>query len=273
MLSSSKINVSCQPSLYGTQTIIINNQQGKPLLNKVFSVDTAETNQLNDTGISFCTNDKNIFLNQCEQDDVGKWFVSVQDAAMGRDFLATKGQLRKQGRGNAGFDFSKVSVTGELLANNSKTWSCVLDHTTGLLWEAKTNDGGLHDVNQEYAWYNTDENNNGGQVGNINNNKNTDAFVKAVNKVGLCGHHDWYLPNAVQLQSILDYSKPFPKIDTNYFPHTQQDIYWSSSSAIDGLHAVSVDFNYGIINATAKNHRFSDTEHFVRLVRSATVIK
>ncbi len=272
-VKSTQVNFSCQPQQYGKQQIIINSEQNKRLLSKTFVVDTAETHLLNDTGITGCVSDNNFLLTQCEVNEEGKWFVSVQDGAVGRDLLASKGQLTKQGKGNAGFDFSKVSATGELLADNSSTWRCVLDHTTGLLWEAKTTDGGLHDVSNSYTWYNPDEGVNGGFAGNISDGKNTDAFVKAVNQVGLCGHHDWSLPNPTQLQSIVDYSKESPAINTQYFLHTQQDIYWSSSSMIDGLQAVSIDFNFGVVRPIHKNPRFGNMKHFIRLVRSKSVSK
>ena len=268
-VKSTQVNFSCQPQQYGKQQIIINSEQNKRLLSKTFVVDTAETHLLNDTGITGCVSNNNFLLTQCEANEEGKWFVSVQDGAVGRDLLASKGQLTKQGKGNAGFDFSKVSATGELLADNSSTWRCVLDHTTGLLWEAKTTDGGLHDVSNTYTWYNADESVNGGFAGDINDGKNTDAFVTAVNQAGLCGYHDWYLPNATQLQSIVDYSKEFPAIDSQYFKHTQGDVYWTSSSFSDGLVALTVAFDYGLVRNYPKTHRFSNTEYFVRLVRSA----
>ncbi len=268
-LRATELSFTCQPSTYGKQQITIRQDTNKILLNKSFLVDTAATYLLNDTGITACVNDSNLLLTQCEVNEEGKWFVSVQDGAIGRDFLATKSQLTKQGKGNAGFDFSKISATGELLADNSATWSCVLDRRTGLLWEAKTTDGGLHDVNNIYTWYNADDSVNGGFAGNINDGKNTDAFVSAVNQAGLCGYRDWSLPNISQLQSLVDYGHELPAIDTHYFQHTQSDAYWSSSSFSDGLVALVVSFDYGVIRNNAKAHRFSNTEYPVRLVRSA----
>ena len=268
-IRSTQVSFTCQPHSYGKQQITIRQDTNKILLNKSFLVDTAATHLLNDTGITACVNDSNLLLTQCEVNEEGKWFVSVQDGAIGRDSLAAKSQLTKQGKGNAGFDFSKVSATGELLADNSQSWSCVLDHRTGLLWEAKTTDGSLHDANNIYTWYNPDDSINGGFAGDINNGKNTDAFVNAVNQVGLCGYRDWRLPTVSQLQSIVDYGKELPAINTDYFKHTQSDAYWSSSPFSDGLLALAVIFDYGLIRNYAKTHRFSNTEYFVRLVRSA----
>ncbi len=37
----------------------------------------------------------------------------------------------------------KISESGELLKENSKEWSCVLDQSTNLLWEVKSNLPGL----------------------------------------------------------------------------------------------------------------------------------
>ncbi len=50
----------------------------------------------------------------------------------------------------AGFDFTKLGVNGTALSIQNATWatgstgtkwSCVLDNTTGLVWEIKTDNG------------------------------------------------------------------------------------------------------------------------------------
>lgn len=268
-MSATQIRFSCQPAHYGQQQVTISTDAKKILLRQTGFVDSAASHLLNDTGIVLCMNDNNQLVNQCATDESGKWLVSTQDAAAGRDLLASKGQLSKTGHGKAGFDFAKISANGEVLAANSNNWQCILDYRTGLLWEAKTTDGGLHDVNTTYAWYNPDDNDNGGNSGQINDSNNTLAFVNAVNQAGLCGYHDWRLPDITELQSIVDYGSNNPAIDTQYFSPVQNDAYWSSSSFSDGVAALGVSFDYGMVRNYYKVHRFVDTVHFVRLVRSA----
>jgi len=44
------------------------------------------------------------------------------------------------------------------------------------------------------------------------------------------GYSDWRLPNRNELQSIVDYSRYNPAIDTTYFPGTVASDYWSSTT-------------------------------------------
>ncbi len=193
------------------------------------------TGLLNDTGIIMCTNDATTFAD-CTAATTGDWFGLNQDAQLGRDALAVQGQLIKVGAGDAGFDFTKISATGKKLAANAAKWSCVLDNHTGLMWEVKTNDGGLRDRNNTYRWYNSDSSTNGGDEGFIDDKKNnTQAFTHAVNRRRLCGFNNWRLPSKQELLSIVNYGKVNPAIDSTYFPNTStgskdtKNGYWSST--------------------------------------------
>ena len=42
----------------------------------------------------------------------------------------------------------------------------------------------------------------------------------------------WRLPSVNELKSIVDYSKYNPAINTAFFPNTQADHYWSSSTYV-----------------------------------------
>jgi PKD repeat protein len=222
------------------------------------------TGLLNDTGITQCANDTTVF-SDCSAANLGGWFGLNQDGQTGRDVLAGAGQLTKVGGGDAGFDFTKISATGQKLPANALAWSCVLDNHTGLMWEVKTNDGGLHDTTKTYTWYNSDATTNGGFEGYVNDGNNTQAFTKAVNAQGLCGYTDWYVPDHDELKSLVNYGKFNPSIDTNFFPNTQSNWYWSSSPvASGGGDAWGVDFGGGGGGGDAKANSF-----FVRLVRAS----
>jgi len=116
---------------------------------------------------------------------------------------------------------------------------CVLDQFTGLVWEVKSKNPGLHDSGNTYTWFSPDEDASGeldyrgkpdgGQCGG--SECDTHALAQAVNKAGLCGYHDWRIPARDELGSISDPRKTStpPSINTIYFPNTQAGEYWSSN--------------------------------------------
>ena len=79
------------------------------------------------------------------------------------------------------------------------------------------------------------------------------------------GYSDWRLPNRNELQSIVDYSRFSPSIDTTFFSGTvaSNPYYWSSTThAFLTYPAWYVDFNYGGVSLYDKNDG-----QFVRAVR------
>jgi hypothetical protein len=205
--------------------------------------------KLNDTGFTTCLS------GSCEN--------TGEDGEHGRDARFLAGEFTKVGAGRAGFDFTKLDINGNALTANASKWSCVQDNHTGLVWEVKTNTLGLHHKDDEYTWYNTDADTNGGANGAINGGENTQAFVASVNSVGLCGTNDWRLPNKNELSSIVDFSIDDKAIDSDYFPNTKNLMYWSSSSlAFNNGKAWAVYFGYGF-----DFYRDKSDGYHVRLVR------
>ena len=163
-----------------------------------------------------------------------------QDAHYGRD---TNPLTNDAADGKAGFSFTKLDASGAPLADQTAAyattpWSCVLDNVTGLMWEVKTDDGGLHHKDWTYTWYNTDNAANGGSAGTAASGAcggtvaagcDTEKLVAAVNTSTLCGYDDWRMPNHDELQSIADLGTYSPAIDTGLFPNTASTWYWSSS--------------------------------------------
>jgi hypothetical protein len=145
----------------------------------------------------------------------------------------------------------------------------VQDKVTGLIWEVKTDDGGLRDTDHRYTWYNPDDGANGGAAGTpdggscVGSACDTQGYAQAVNAQGLCGATDWRLPSVEELTSIVNYNRFGPAIDTLYFPNTKSAYYWSSSpNAYDSNGAWLVGFGYGY-----DGYSYKGDERAVRLVR------
>ncbi len=229
---------------------------------------------LNDTGITQQADDT---TNGTSQQNA--W--PGQDAHKGADALASAGVLNKAGRGQAGFDFTKLNVNGDEQDDDVTQFSCVRDNVTGLVWEIKTTDGGLRDQDHLYSWYSTD--NNGGAEGSLNGaatqcsltDCNTEDYIDAINSAGLCGFYDWRLPTHGELLSLVHFGKgSSPRIDTQYFPYTGDGTasalwYWTSLPSADGVsndaaqNVWAIDFISGVDNFLNKSSAAS-----IRLVRA-----
>ena len=196
--------------------------------------------------------------------------------------------------GSTHSDYTKLDARGNKLPSSAKSWACVLDNRSGLIWEVKTDDGGARDKHNTYRW--------GGKgVSDValqwvknspGNNKYPESrwdgsgeryddwnkLITAANSEQLCGFSDWRVPDLYQLASLVrcrggryqnlddgctgSYQRP--TIDTDYFPNAQSAGFWSSSpNASDSDDAWDVDFYYG-----DGNYYDRDDSRYVRLVRS-----
>lgn len=115
---------------------------------------------------------------------------------------------------------------------------CVLDQYTGLLWEGKSDEPGLHDWRNTYTWYDPNEAHaqldyrgtpDGGRCSG--SACDTWALVAAVNVAGYCGAHDWRMPTRDELGSISDPRKVAtpPTINVEHFRYAQPVEYWSAN--------------------------------------------
>ena len=177
--------------------------------------------------------------------------------------------------------YTKISNSGATLSTTAKLgtgsndWTCTKDNKTGLIWEVKTTDGGLRDMNNYYSWYEPNASKNGGYSGYQNggickgSQCDTYAFTNAVNANGLCGKKDWRMPTIDELKGLITKTSTVNQplnigffIDANYFPNTNY-WYWSSSpSASNSGSAWYVYFSNGYSGGNGKNYGDS-----VRLVR------
>ena len=182
-----------------------------------------------------------------------------EDCELGRDANAT---LNDDSDGNAAFVFTKLDISGNVLEASATDWTCVLDHTTGLIWEVKTTDGTWRDRNKAFTWYNPNHGQDYDKDGNTitfdgtESSQDTQDFIVYVNSdpsvnsgSGLCGRSNWRLPTVHEIEGLADYdavvavvaddgstSYSTPTIDTDYFPYTiasQYQWYWTSHLNVD----------------------------------------
>lgn len=102
----------------------------------------------------------------------------------------TKGDVEIFKSGDRTFSYTKIANDGSELSKTvklgtgAKDWACTKDNNTGLIWEVKTNDGGLRDKDWKYTWYNPDSKTNGGFEGyKIMAILTIQVFVKGVNVI------------------------------------------------------------------------------------------
>lgn len=131
---------------------------------------------------------------------------------------------------------------------------CVEDTHTGLIWELKTRNGGLHNQQHKFSWRIVDDRINGGFAGYRNEGNcagipcDTQSYIDAVNRSRLCGLSRWRLPDRTELGGLVDYQirYPGPTIDQSVFPNTVAQFYWSASpDANDPDSAWGVGFAFG----------------------------
>ena len=131
--------------------------------------------------------------------------------------------------------FIKIGEDGSLLAPDAPEWVAVLDTKTNLMWDAKA--------------------------------RAVDGFQAAQAVPGtlnVAGFTDWRVPTVEELFCLADRSRARPAIDTDFFPDTPNDCFWSSdvyaSSPSD--YAWFVNFGRGYSYWSSQG-----SEGFVRAVR------
>lgn len=140
----------------------------------------------------------------------------------------------------------------------------ITDNNTGLVWEKKGDNGGLHDKDNSYWW-----------TGNGDQETIWD-WLEDVNAAAFGGHQDWRIPNARELLSIADFQSQWAvpaAFNNNCVPNVTvlagscsfQSLYWTSTTRFASTSSAwSVD-NYGSVYPYSKPSNFR-----IRAVRGGT---
>ena len=223
---------------------------------------------------------------KCYSDTADIATVEIACPAPGQPFYGQDAQYSGPPR-----SYAKLGPNGVALldsATQENGWVMTRDNVTGLVWEMKTDDGGIHDKDNTYTWCDKDPATNGGNQGTCGGVTPTDteAFIKALNGAHFGGFSDWRMPTVKELSSLVNSSIPWPgpAIDSAWFPNTRPSLYWSSTAHVGYYssepnvdyrdYAWPVIFEYGHIfgietttpERTARGKKSSS--YYVRAVRA-----
>lgn len=132
--------------------------------------------------------------------------------------------------------FIKVDDNGALLAADAAQWAAVLDTTTGLMWDTKA--------------------------------RPVESFQAAQAVPGtlnVAGFSDWRTPTVEELFCLADRSRLNPAIDTDVFPDTPSEWFWTSTVEASSPSDCAWVVNFG---NGGSDWDGQDYEGFVRAVRS-----
>jgi len=147
------------------------------------------------------------------------------------------GQTTSYATGDDGDLEKGTPASGDRFTNTPGTSNSVTDNGTGLIWiksHAAIGTVGGYNFANTMTW------------------ANALLAVAALNAANYDGSNQWRLPNIKELQSIVDYGRVNPSINTTYFT-SQSDGYWSGTT-VAGVtdYAWSVYFSYGSVYSVYK---------------------
>jgi hypothetical protein len=210
------------------------------------------------TNLTTCDGD----LSTCEGD-----LAACESSAGG---LPRTGQTTSYGAGSDGAE--QRGAARSFTDNGDGT---ITDNVTGLMWEKKSDDDSIHDVENQYTW-STGTNNMDGTI--------VTTFLADLNGGGgFAGHTDWCIPNVYELQSLVNFAVRSPSAFSEFNSTctggctvttcscTPSGDHWSSTTLeeeADGpIFAWVVDFYKGNTNAYSG---YKEGSLSVRAVRSGS---
>jgi len=116
---------------------------------------------------------------------------SVVDAGITKGRINETGQTTSFGAGSVG-DLER-GLTRSFVDLGNGT---IKDQRTGLLWEKKSDDGGIHDKDNTYTW--------GQELSPYAMNGTMTSFVATLNLNCFAGFCDWRIPNRRELESLVN---------------------------------------------------------------------
>ncbi len=123
--------------------------------------------------------------------------------------------------------YTKLDDAGADLDAGAADWAMVKDNVTGLVWEVKTDDGGINDKDNTYTWQDA-----------------RDVFIAQLNTDHFGGYTDWRMPTVKELSFLVNADAFNPAISTAFFPNTISSVYCSSTAYVDSTDvAWSVNFS------------------------------
>lgn len=105
--------------------------------------------------------------------------------------------------------YTKLGAEGQELPMAAQQWAMVRDNATGLVWEVKTTDGSIHDVEKVFDWSSAQE------------------FIAELNRLKFGGYIDWRLPTTDELNGLAVKGGEEPFINRDFFPQTAPTGYLS----------------------------------------------
>lgn len=144
--------------------------------------------------------------------------------------------------------YTKVSREGLDLPHDALDWACIRDEQSQLIWEKKTSDGSIHDVESFYRWGGVGAEQKGTEFYN-----DWDGLVLGTNDEMLCDVSDWRVPNRRELEKLALLDNKPNVTDSGYFPNLQQRYWTTSLSSCASEFANSIDFIKGDSFALPRN--------------------
>jgi len=142
--------------------------------------------------------------------------------------------------------FVKLDSNGNYLPDDATHFSMVLDQTTGLTWEIKTNDNSIHGKDNKYNFYYLEE-----------------KFINRLNQNNFGGFSDWRIPEISELNNLTHILNDRPAINLQFFPNTNASDYWTATPHVnDSSQGWCVSFYHGNDSIQSRQSEF-----YVRGVR------